>query len=144
MALAILVDPEDEYLLLRSWCRNSEGYCHRRDKNTYVKLHRIIMKARPDQLVDHINRNKLDNRKCNLRFATVEENNRNRGPRITCKSGYKGVSKKGNKWAAAIRSSLGLVHSLGSFSTPELAAKAYNEAALKYHGAFAYQNIIGE
>lgn len=103
-------------------------------------MHRLL--CRDGDVVDHINRNPLDNRLCNLRPATRSENAINRPKTARCKTGYKGVflSKSGT-YSAAIRVNYTLYH-LGTFITKEEAAEAYNKAALKYFGPFAYLNNI--
>jgi len=92
----------------------------------------------PDQ-VDHINLVKDDNRLSNLRLATASGNAINRGRRRDNKSGIKGVSwsKEMRKWTACIRIPGGPWKHLGRFSSKEDAAKAYADAAFKYHGEFA-------
>lgn len=89
---------------------------------------------------DHINGNKLDNRRCNLRICTPHQNNLNR-PNVTGK--YKGVywCKRLKKWMAQIM--IGERNKyVGSFPNEEEAAFAYNEAAKKYHGEFARLNVL--
>ena len=93
--------------------------------------------------VDHINGDQGDNRPCNLRLATRAENCRNQGPRVTNKSGYKGVSRNPgsrNSWRAQIRVTEGDVRKLvylGSYRTPEEAHRVYVAAANALHGEFA-------
>lgn len=62
------------------------------------KLHRIIMNAPTGTVVDHINRNGLDNRKCNLRIVNTSINNRNANLRVDNTTGYKGVTDMGNRY----------------------------------------------
>ena len=100
-----------------------------------ILLHRFIMNAPKDKIVDHINTNTLDNRKCNLRLCTRTENSRNRKTNNTNVSGYKGVSKHRGKWQAQIEIDKKPLY-LGLFSTPEEAHKAYCEASKKYHKEF--------
>ena len=101
-------------------------------------------------LVDHINGDKLDNRRENLRLATRGENEVNKRKRRTHKgrkptSKYKGVTKikdrRKKRWRAIITFQKRIIH-LGNFYTEKEAAEAYNEAAKKYYGDFAYLNKI--
>jgi hypothetical protein len=88
--------------------------------------------------VDHINGNGLDNRKANLRLATVAENSQNARRRKDNASGFKGVywDKYWKRWKAQIRYD-GKCKRLGTFSTPEEAHEAYCRAAQDFHGQFA-------
>jgi hypothetical protein len=90
---------------------------------------------------DHINHNTLDNRRNNLRVATKSENNRNSRKSLRNTSGFKGVSwhTRDKTWQANIRINRKLLH-LGYFSTPQLAADAYDDAARKMFGEFAKTN----
>ncbi len=98
-------------------------------------------------LVDHINGDKLDNRKSNLRLATRSDNEANKQKRRThagkaTSSRYKGVSKMKNRnkcWKATITREKRQM-SLGVYYTEEEAAKAYNKAALEHFGEFAVLN----
>jgi hypothetical protein len=93
--------------------------------------------------VDHINGDGLDNQRCNLRLATHSENLRNRGYTKKNTSRYKGVTwyKPYKKWRAQIKTDHKMKN-LGYFDIPEEAAEAYNEAAKKYHGSFAWLNKL--
>jgi hypothetical protein len=111
---------------------------------TRISLHRWILESFYGVSiggcdVDHINRDKLDNRKENLRVVKRKENQCNKGIQINNTSGYKGVDwvKKAGKWRAKIR--VGKRHQihLGYFDAIEDAAAAYKEAQQKYHGEFA-------
>ena len=94
--------------------------------------------AWPTKFIDHINRDRTDNRWSNLREATYAENNRNTSIRSDNTSGYKGVSwhKFKSKWRAEIKVDSISKH-LGYFSTKEEAYAAYIQAAKLYHGEFA-------
>lgn len=108
-----------------------------------ILLHRFIMNAPDDMEVDHIDGDRLNNQKFNLRLATSSQNKCNRGPRKDNRSGYKGVSwhKQREKWTVRIMSG-GKYLSLGLFTSKEDAAKAYNAAAVTYQNDFAYQNKL--
>lgn len=119
------------------------AYFTGRRGDLHVYLHRLIAGARKGEVVDHINGNSLDNRKANLRICTKAENSRNRKLGPTNKSGFKGVSWEAHtgKWRAKIGTDHKQI-TIGRFDTKEDAARAYNEAAIKYHGPFARLNQI--
>jgi hypothetical protein len=102
-------------------------------------LHRMVMRAPKNLMVDHINGNRLDNRKENLRLCSVKNNAVNKKG----KNGYKGIyfDKNIQKWVAQITKNYH-TKSLGCFKSPEEAALAYNKAAKKIHGKYAFLNII--
>ncbi|SDJ61839.1 AP2 domain-containing protein [Paenibacillus naphthalenovorans] len=145
-----LVDDEDYARLSKfRWNKSQYGYAYRLgDRNKGEKwkvlMHREIMGAQDGQIIDHKNGNRIDNRKENLRFATPLQNATNRNGKIA-KSGYKGVfrntSSKRESWIARIKVNKKLIH-IGCYPTMEQAARAYNQAALKYHGDFARLNAI--
>lgn len=141
--MTAIVDAEDyDWLSKIEWSYSAVGYAAGRHNGRYVYMHRMIVGAKPGEYVDHINRNKLDNRRSNLRICTKQQNQHNQGPRRGT-SRYKGVSYRRDtgKYTAQIHYNWKKI-SLGSFDTEEQAARAYNEAARKYHGEFAYQNKI--
>jgi hypothetical protein len=105
------------------------------------RMHRGILGAAPGQLVDHRDGNGINNTRANLRFCTNSENQYNcRTPR-TNTSGYKGVHWHvcNKRFQAQIKIG-GKYHHLGYFLDPIEAARAYDVAALKYHGEFARVN----
>lgn len=95
------------------------------------------------KLIDHADRNGLNNLKDNLRDGTFRKNAQNRGIRSDNKSGYKGVHyhKLVGKWVAEICID-GVDEVLGYFLCPKEAAKAYNKSALLHFKEFAYLNTI--
>lgn len=118
-------------------------YAMANHKGTQVQLHTLLLPCGDDRIVDHKNRNGLDNRRCNLRRSTQSQNHAN-GPKYRNNtSGYKGVVWVGraNKYAAGI-SLNGKRKHLGYFVDPMDAAIAYNEAAIKTWGEFAYLNEV--
>lgn len=148
-----IVDDEDfEYLSKFKWCvseNNCSGkfYAQRRsDKASGLKvisMHRLLSKANVGEVVDHINGNSIDNRKSNLRTCSIAENSRNANRPVNNTSGYKGVywDKSKNKWTAQIKFEKATIP-LGRYHDIIEAAKAYNAAAIKYHGEFANLNQI--
>jgi hypothetical protein len=100
-------------------------------------------KLRPDERVDHINRNKLDDRPENLRLCNHSTNGINAPKPSHNRSGYKGVSfyKRDKNWEAYIKYKQERIH-LGRFSTKIEAAAIYNQAAKTLFKQFAYLNKI--
>jgi hypothetical protein len=90
-----------------------------------------------NMVVDHINGNKLDNRRSNLRICTQAENQRNRGKQRNNVSGHKGVTwyARTSKWRVSIVLNKKHIH-LGYFNLVSEAQKAYENAATEYHGEF--------
>ncbi len=103
-----------------------------------VRIQYLLLGGKAGLEIDHINGNTLDNRRCNLRYTTRQQNTQNtRGHNP--ESGIKGVYRKRSKWAAEIWVNGSKIW-LGSYDTISKAAKARKEAALKYHGEYAYEN----
>lgn len=109
------------------------------EKKCIVYMHRELVKLKKGYLVDHINHNTLDNRKCNLRSATHSQNQMNSKIRITNTSGFTGVSwiSSRNKWSAMIMINKKAIN-LGRFLLKCQAVKARKEAEIKYFGEYRY------
>lgn len=143
------IDEDDSHLLEEyrwSVARGLNTYYARSEriingKRTMIQLHRLITRAKPGELVDHKNRNGLDNRKENLRICTNSQNQGNSEKQINNTSGFKGVSMDKNRWVAQIQFN-GKRKKLGYFDKKEDAAKKYNEFALEYFGEFARLNDV--
>lgn len=126
------------------WHVDTEGYARTKIKGKVTKLHRYIMEAMPKQVVDHINGNLLDNRRCNLRFATKGQNKMNANVHKNSLVGVKGVSQRETgKYQTRIQVNGRQVH-LGCFFTIRAAAQAYNDAAVKHFGEYAHVNDLSE
>lgn len=107
-----------------------------------ISLHQLIV----GKQVDHKDRNRLNNRRANLRPASQSQNGANTGKynRAFVASRFKGVTRSGRrKWQSRIRVDWKLIH-LGTYEGEEEAARAYDEAAQKYFGEFACLNFPGE
>lgn len=137
-----MVDDEDwEFVQFFNWSLTG-GYAV--NCMTRIMLHVFLMSPEPGFHVDHWNGDKLDNRRSNLRIATVSQNSMNRRSDSYGKSGYKGVHfDKGciNPWTARIKIGDSYVR-LGHYETKEEAAQAYNEAAINNYGPWARINVI--
>ena len=131
----VIVDPEDYETVMatgpwyaarngRNWYAGKNVTIGRDDQGRRMrhslKMHTLITGF---SLVDHINRNGLDNRRLNLREATRSLNNRNRSLQSNNTSGWTGVQKSHNRWRAVINFQ-GKRH-LGCYDTPEEAYAAY-------------------
>jgi hypothetical protein len=130
----VIVDDEDfENLNKYSWNIHPQGYATRFMK----RMHRVIMNCPQGMVIDHINGDKLDNRKENLRICTQLENSRNKRSFPKNTSGYRGVSfdKNKGKFRAFIWVN-GKNKSLGYFKNAIEASKVYIEANKKYFGKF--------
>jgi len=143
--LLSIIDLEDvEKVSSRNWCAHraggkfyavSNGQVHESFKKMY--LHRFILGAESELKVDHINGDSLDNRRENLRFASVSENLFNRGKTSKNRSGYKGVfwSQEKGRWKAEVGAH-GKKHHVGYFQSAEDAYEAYKNLAESLHGDF--------
>lgn len=151
--LSLWVSHEDyDRAAQHSWRVDDRGYVARtyreNTKSKRVRLHRFVLgllKNSPESRteVDHINGNKLDNRRCNLRICTSRQNRHNMKIGKRNASGYKGVSQSGLKWQVRIvcdgKHFFGGVH-----QNKEVAARAYDSLAAHLFGEFAWLNFPDE
>jgi hypothetical protein len=137
-----IVDDDDYIRVIESsWCISTTGYPKATIKQSQVLLHRFIMNPPSNVAIDHKNNNKLDNRKCNLRFCTQKQNVHNQG-KTRGVSKYKGVTwdKSRSKWKSQIACDYEH-YNIGRFDKEIDAAKAYDIKAKEMFGEFAYLNF---
>lgn len=148
--LIALVDNEDyERINKYKWTFHNGGYAIRHiegTKNSTIMMHREILHTKKNKNLDHINQNKLDNRKENLRVATNSQNQANRKKWLVmgqpCSSKYRGVSwHKGAKKWRALTEHKGVHYNLGNYDSEEKAAKVYDLKVQELHGEFAKLNF---
>ncbi|MBZ9600716.1 hypothetical protein [Phyllobacterium chamaecytisi] len=136
-----VVDADDFHLvegyIWQASYRSGLIYASRREGSQTIYMHRVILGITDERLVDHADKNGLNNRRYNLREATRPQNIANSGPHKTNASGFKGVSfdKERRLWKAQINAKL-----IGRFASPEEAALAYDDRAFAAWGVFAYLN----
>jgi hypothetical protein len=144
-AVALVDDGDAALVAAYNWYRHENGHGgvyargYRRGERPvrYVYMHALIAGyPRPD----HQDRDGLNNRRSNLRPATDSQNHANMGPWPGCQ--YKGVTRTRSAWLARITVNRKSRH-LGSFRTPEDAARAYDVAALAAWGQYARVNFPG-
>lgn len=145
----VIIDREDaDRILPYRWHINSTGYAIRARRlsdppgGAKVRMHCEILSVPDGYQRDHINRNKLDNRKANLREATSRQNKGNIARKRDNTSGFKGVywAPHAKKWVAEIRFQGKKTH-LGYFAQKEDGARAYDAAATRVFGEFASLNF---
>lgn len=152
--LVAIIDAEDyEIVNQYKWCAVQAGRSKEvfraatsigtRKNRKWIKMHRLIMFAKKDQDVDHIDGNPLNNTRSNLRLATRHQNCMNKKKSPNRSSKYKGVwwDTWNRKWRARI-SFKGRDISLGSFKDERAAARAYDKAAKLLFGEFARLNFF--
>jgi len=145
---AIVDDVDYEHLVKIKWYANLDGYAVKRSRwsSESALMHRYLM-GTPDGLqVDHINGDRLDNRRCNLRLCNTAQNNRNMRP-----GARKGSSRfKGVHWCTTRRKWCAMIkddhrrYNLGRFSSEIEAARAYDRKASELFGEFFRPNFPEE
>lgn len=145
---ALVDDADYDWLSQWKWYTSYYGYAVRSvwrdgDNQGLVFMHRQILDAPEGMYVDHMDGDKLNNVRPNIRLATNAQNLCNRGPNKNNTSGFKGVSwnKRSGKWRSQIWKD-GVTHHLGLFADLREAASAYDKAALELHGEFAQTNGV--
>lgn len=123
-------------------CHVAETYVTQPDgKRRMILMHRMVMGEPEGFTVDHKDHDLLNCRRANLRIATRQENAQNRSIAKRNSSGYKGVWRDRTRQKYRVRIQCnGVRYNLGPFDNAEEAAKAYDEAARRLHGEFAFTN----
>lgn len=140
-----VVDIDDLPLVLDyspTWCRDSD-YAYATNRRNPLAMHRVILNPPKGLDVDHVNGDKFDNRRSNLRLATRSENCANKKIRSDNKTGFKGVfwiSTK-NRFVVEVEKQ-GVKKYVGAFKCKYDAATAYNFAAFEIFGVFAKTNYV--
>lgn len=147
---ALVSDDDYDELNRYKWVVSSYGYAVRSGYkelgyNKLISMHRQVLKTEASR-VDHKDHNTLNNQRGNLRPATQQQNLRNRSAQTNSRSGFKGVCQinslqRKKHWIAQIKIN-GKQTRLGYFATQEEAAHAYNQAAIKYFGEYAWLNTL--
>jgi hypothetical protein len=136
-----LVDVEDvDKIRHRGWFCNAQGYASAKILGEHTLMHRLVMNAESGTELDHINHDKLDNRKENLRFVTRSQNLYNSKPRKS-NTGIKGVHKIERETCSKYHAYIAFDNkqvSLGFYDTLEEAIAVRKAAEEKYHREFRY------
>ena len=138
-----LVDKKDfAYLNQWKWRYHKNGYAVRTSRKGLIRMHRVVNKTPLGFFTDHINHNKLDNRRKNLRTVTKSQNQMNVGLQANNTSGYKGVywHKQSKKWQAKIEVNQKQIN-LGCYSRKSLAILARKCAEKVYFGKYSYDYV---
>jgi hypothetical protein len=145
----VQIDSSDYHLLEgEKWWVAKDGYVKVFAEGPPQRLARLVMDAKPGQIVDHVDRNPLNNKRSNLRFCDDSQSSSNQQKtKRPSTSRFKGVFRsnpvRGSKkspWTAQI-SFRGKSIYLGSFVNEEDAARAYDASAIQTHGEFAATNV---
>jgi hypothetical protein len=129
-----------EKVIRHNWYLDSNGYPMTYTGRSKTLHKNLLGKQQKGYVIDHINRDKLDNRLENLRVITSKENSYNRTKNKSSNNIYKGVSKRGNKYVASITKD-GIKKEITGFETEEDAAKVYDMMAQELFGEFAGLNF---
>lgn len=135
----------EDYDKIKDYCWNKhKEYITTRNVSGYILFHRLVMGISDENIaVDHINHNKSDNRKNNLRFVTDSQNSMNRCISSHNTSGITGVNKCNGKWTARIGVNTKRIF-LGNYDNFFEAVKARKEAEEKYYKEYSYDNSINQ
>ena len=136
---------KDDYERIRdyTWYQNDQGYMMAYVNGGHIIQHRYVMCCSDDRIIDHINNNRTDNRKSNLRYTTKQLNGINRGANKNNNTGVKGVSyvEKHNHYAARIMVDGTNIH-IGVYDTLAEAKYAREQKELEIFGEYAQKEQV--
>lgn len=136
---------KDDFDLLKghAWFENDQGYIMTSLGKRSMRMHRMLVNCKDGDIIDHRNRNRVDNRRCNLRVATRQLNGMNRGANKNSRTGVKGVGfdTRSKRYIARMVVDGMSIH-LGTFRTQEEAQKARQTAEERCFGEFAYREEV--
>ena len=142
--LECIVDDDKWHELSQiKWSKEKSGYINSNINKTIVLMHRYLLNPSKNEIVDHINNIRHDNRISNLRIVSPPINAHNKLKKQNCSSKYIGVSldKKTNKWISYISINSKQIH-IGKFELELDAAKAYNNKAIELYKENANLNKL--
>ena len=140
--VVVKVDDDDyDRVAEHKWYIHTKGYAQAFIDGRMTLMHRFIMSPPKSLQIDHIDRDKTNNQRFNLRVVTKAVNAQNIPPKANNTSGYVGVSRNGVYWQSSIYKD-GKRQFIGNFKDKESAAVAYNERALLLYGDKAFLNQV--
>lgn len=141
---ALVSDEDYESVSTCKWFVNNVGglsYAVTYKNNSGILMHRFILNPHSSAIIDHKDRNPLNNQRDNLRLCTQSQNQKNRKPNINSSSAFKGITKtQQGKWRVRVTID-GVRTNFGTFSDEIEAVKMYDRVAKKYYGEYGYINL---
>lgn len=134
-----LIDEADLPLVTASRWHLNNGYARTKRDNRMLLMHRLLLDPPDGMYVDHINGDRLDNRRANLRLVTPAQNMWNRRPNTGRRAKGARWRERRGKWESEIKVGNRTVY-LGMFPTREQALAAYDEASRRFHGEYGRPN----
>lgn len=142
----VYIDEQDKELVSKyTWSIDSGGYAGTNiltpTGQTRLLLHRLLMNL-GELVVDHVNRNKLDNRRCNLRVCTHSNNSHNKGTYTNNTTGYRGIVLHRGKYKVQCRLNGTNTH-FGVYTTKHAAGIVAGIIRRELHGEYGQGNQVG-